>query len=100
MVLAGDPGQLHPVGGTPLYGKSDKSFCLQGELAYSAFTKVVILDQVVRQQVDHNDPRQALFLQLLLDLHEGINSKSQWELLMTCTHANIGVSSECGSRTR
>ena len=53
VVLVGDPGQLLPVGGTPLYGKSDKLFCLQGELAYSAFTKVIILDQVVRQQVDH-----------------------------------------------
>ena len=45
--------------------------------------------------MDHNDPRQALFLQLLLDLHEEIISKSQWELLMTRTPANIGVSYKC-----
>ena len=83
VILVGDPGQLLPVGGTPLYGKSDKPFCLQGEIAYANFKKVVISDKVVRQQEDLSDPLQAQFLSLLNGLQDGVVSKSQWEILMT-----------------
>ena len=94
VILVRDPGQLLAIGGTPLYGHSDKPFCLQGEIAYAIFNKVVILDQVVRQQEDLSDPLQAQFLYILKDLHDGIVFKSQWEILMTLSPSNIGVTFE------
>ena len=94
MILAEDSGQLLPLVGKTLYGHSDKPFCMQEEIAHADFNKVVILDQVVRQQEDLSDPLQAQFLFLFKDLHDGVLSKSQWELLITRSPSNIGVKFE------
>ena len=94
MIFVGDPGQLLSVGGPPLYAHHDIPFCLQEEIAYAYFKKDVILDQVVQQQEDLSDPLQARFLCLLKDLHDGVVSKSQCEILIILSLANIGVKFE------
>ena len=45
-------------------------------------------------QENLSDPLQAQFLCLIKDLHDGVVSKSQWEILMTQSPLNIGVKFE------
>ena len=50
VILIGDPGQLLPVGGSPLYDKKLKGNLAQGGyIAYQKFKNVVILESVMRQ---------------------------------------------------
>ncbi|EPZ36339.1 hypothetical protein O9G_005712 [Rozella allomycis CSF55] len=51
ILLVGDPAQLLPVGGSPLYSDNPKKpISTAGRDAYVAFKNVVKLDQVMRQQ--------------------------------------------------
>ena len=73
MILVGDPGQLLPVGGSPLYNFPPKnSISAHGLMCYQQFVHAIKLDQVERQKNSDNDPKQAYFLDLLMRAREGM----------------------------
>ncbi len=84
VILIGDPGQLLPVMGSPLYDDLLKlPLGIQGYLAYQQFDKVIVLESVMRQTNEDNDPQQAHFIELLPRLRNGESTKEDWELLIT-----------------
>ncbi|RNA07297.1 ATP-dependent DNA helicase pif1, partial [Brachionus plicatilis] len=79
--LVGDPGQLLPVCGAPLYyNKSNKPNNLDGFKAYSQF-KIVVKLEVERQKTS-NDIRQQKFIELLPRCRNGENTVEDWQLLL------------------
>jgi hypothetical protein len=85
VVLVGDPGQLQPVLGSPLY-KDPSSKCnlaQAGYIAYKHFKHVVILEAGMRQTNEDNDPNQALFMDLIPRLRDGQTTQEDYELLLT-----------------
>jgi len=84
IILIGDPGQLLPVMGSPLYDKElIIPMAIGGYLAYEKFKKVIVLESVMRQTNIDNDPEQAHFMDLLPRLRNGLSTKEDWELLLT-----------------
>ncbi len=84
VILIGDPGQLLPVGGASLYDTKLKASMAQGGfLAYNEFKTVVMLESVMRQQNDDNDPLQAHFMELIPRLRNGESTQEDYDLLMT-----------------
>ena len=80
VILIGDPGQLLPVGGSPLYDKKLKSNLAQGGfIAYQKFKNVVILESVMMQQ----NQEQAHFMELIPRLRNGQSTLADYELLLT-----------------
>jgi hypothetical protein len=89
IILVGDPGQLLPVGGAPLYQdlqtKNTESLASLGFICYREFNKMVLLEQIERQKNDENDPKQEYFVQLLSRLRNGISDEKtvdDWKFLM------------------
>ena len=86
--LVGDPGQLPPVGGLPLWSnRTSKGIqvsgnVLQGHLLYSGITTVMKLTDILRQQ--------GLFQEICLRLRDGNLTNSDWVYLMEkCTEQNM-----------
>lgn len=88
MILVGDPGQLPPVGGSPLYQtsmKAKKDLETHGYNCYQQFTTVIVLEVSERQKNLDNDPKQQYFIDLLLRLRNGIydqKSEEDWKFLL------------------
>ncbi|RNA42524.1 ATP-dependent DNA helicase pif1 [Brachionus plicatilis] len=92
VILVGDPGQLLPVCGSPLYANNSKGpLCLDGKKAYEAFNVVVKLEQVERQTNQTNDIRQEKFIKLLPRCRNGENTLEDWQLILenSVTSTNI-----------
>jgi hypothetical protein len=84
IILTGDPAQLLPVGGAPLYDKRrNNQLSIAGFEAYQQFNVVVRLEQVMRQLNLENDPEQQKFLELLPRARNGENTVDDWLLLCT-----------------
>jgi hypothetical protein len=67
VILVGDPGQLPPVGGSPLYQtnrKVQKDLETHGYNCYLQFKTVIVLE--VSEKNPDNDPKQQHFIDLLL----------------------------------
>lgn len=72
IILTGDPGQLLPVGGTPLYQYPPTTqLASQGYYCYQQFDKAVYLEKNVRQQNHDNDSDQEKFIKLLTKIRDG-----------------------------
>ena len=59
VILVGDPGQLPPVGGAPLFQEVDKSkedLSSKGFDCYQQFKTVIVLEVSERQKNPDNDP--------------------------------------------
>jgi ATP-dependent DNA helicase PIF1 len=87
IILVGDPAQLLPVAGSPLYASSPKSqSALQGLTGYMQFTKAVCLQVSQRQRNDDEDPNQARFIEILKRLRNGMVDDNQtledWQFLL------------------
>ncbi|RMZ95107.1 ATP-dependent DNA helicase PIF1, partial [Brachionus plicatilis] len=83
IILVGDPGQLLPVCGSPLYSKNGKGpLTLAGYKAYLNFNIVVKLEKVERQKNSNKDTRQEKFIDLLPRTRNGENTIEDWELLL------------------
>lgn len=84
VILIGDPGQLLPVGQSPLYDTRLKDNISQtGFIAYQQFKIVITLEAVMRQQNLDNDEQQAQFIDLLPRLRDGTSTIADWKLLQT-----------------
>ena len=84
VVLIGDFAQLPPVGDRPLFAPEREGS--HGYTMYRLFTKVVILDQVVRQSGTSMESKQ--FRDLLLRLRDGLSTESDWTTLLQRTPTN------------
>jgi hypothetical protein len=84
IMLIGDPGQLLPVCSSSLYDtKLKTTLTTGGFLAYKKFDMVIKLEALMRQNNQLNDPRQALFIDLLPRLRNGTSTIEDYELLKT-----------------
>ena len=84
VILIGDPGQLLPVGQSPLYDTRLKDNISQtGFIAYQQFKIVITLEAIMRQQNLDNDEQQAQFIDLLPRLRDGTSTIADWKLLQT-----------------
>jgi hypothetical protein len=85
LILAGDPAQLLPVCGSPLYDENPKKsmLALLGKEIYFQFKFVVKLNQVVRQQNSDNNPLQQAFIELLPRIKDGKATIEDWLTLQT-----------------
>ena len=84
--MTGDPGQLPPVGGTPLYKLAPQSALNQeGFFGYTVvFGDVFILKRLQRQTVAaSDDPDQAAFVDLLPKARDGRLRGDDWKLLLS-----------------
>ena len=86
--LVGDPGQLPPVCGLPLWSKRTSKGTpisgniLQGHLLYFGITTVMKLTDILRQQ--------GQFQEICLRLRNGLTTLADWEYLMhNCTEQNM-----------
>ncbi len=80
IILVGDPGQLLPVSGMPLYAFPTKSLLASHGLnCYRNFKIVIRLEQSERQKNANNDPNQEYFINMLLRLRNMDASDSQLE---------------------
>jgi ATP-dependent DNA helicase PIF1 len=90
VILVGDPGQLPPVGGSPLYqsifnNPKQKDFATHGYNCYLQFKTVILLETSERQKNPDNDPNQQRFIDLLLRLRNGVfNAETEldWKFLL------------------
>ncbi|RNA33424.1 ATP-dependent DNA helicase PIF1, partial [Brachionus plicatilis] len=86
IILTGDPGQLNPVGGSPLYySETNNLLTTQAYSNYLKFDKVICLEKTVRQQNLDNDPDQEYFLKLLPRIRDGVfddKSINDWKFLL------------------
>ena len=87
MILIGDPGQLLPVGGSPLYQYPTKSnIASHGLNLYKQFNESICLEVVERQKNLNNDPDQDFFISLLTRARNGMNDpkfiEKDWEFLL------------------
>ena len=79
IIIIGDPGQLFPVGGSPLWqgltssNRPLKSLAYRGHQIYKMITTVMFLTQVRRQD--------GIFRDILLRLRDGKITKEDWELI-------------------
>ena len=85
IVMTGDPGQLPPVGGTPLHKLAPQSALNQeGFFGYTLFVDVFILERVQRQTAAaSDDPDQAAFVDLLPRARDGRLREDDWKLLLS-----------------
>ena len=89
ILLCGDFGQLRPVGTTPLFMEAKQGHPEEsaGQLAYSAFNKSILLDEIVRQQgTNHED---ALFRKVLQAMRDGHVDMEGWQLLVGRTQDRL-----------
>lgn len=87
ILLIGDPGQLLPVGGSPLYiSSANNLMATAGNLAYKKFEIVISLEAMMRQQNLDNDEDQAKFIDLLPRLRNGTSTIDDWHLLRKRMH--------------
>ena len=93
VVMTGDPGQLPPVGGTPLHKLNPQSSLNQeGLFEYRLFVDVFILDRVQRQSAaGADDPDQAAFIDLLPRARDGRLNEDDWKLLLTRQPNNLST---------
>jgi ATP-dependent exoDNAse (exonuclease V) alpha subunit len=88
VILGGDPGQLPPVGGAPLFQEVDKSkedLSTKGFDCYQQFKTVIVLEVSERQKNPDNDPKQEYFINLLIRIRNGIYdelSERDWQFLL------------------
>ena len=83
ILLKGDPGQLLPVCGKSLYdSRCMTQLEIQGNLAYQQFENVIILEQVMRQELDVGDLDQKMFIELLPRLRNGTCTEEDWKHLL------------------
>ncbi|RNA24393.1 ATP-dependent DNA helicase PIF1 [Brachionus plicatilis] len=83
IILVGDPGQLLPVCGSPLYATNGRgSLSIDGHNAYKKFDTVVMLEKVERQTNTTGDLRQSKFIKLLPRCRNGENTVEDWKLLL------------------
>ena len=84
VILVGDPGQLLPVSGLPLYStRANNALNIQGYNVYQQFKVVVKLEQLVRQLNPTNCESQRKFIELLSRLRNGESTLADWEHLKT-----------------
>ena len=73
VILVGNPGQLLPVCGTPLYQYPTKTnLTSHGLNCYKQFTESICLVVCERQINPNNDPNQAFFMSLLKRARNGM----------------------------
>jgi ATP-dependent DNA helicase PIF1 len=87
IILVGDPGQLLPVCGSPLYASQPKAqSALQGLTAYMQFDKAICLQVSQRQRNENQDPDQEYFIQMLKRLRDGMTDDNRtledWKFLL------------------
>ena len=87
IILVGDPGQLLPVGGSPLYNFPTKNcMSLHGLNSYKQFEAAICLQVTQRQRNDDRDPEQEYFIALLKRLRDGMLDDKQtiedWKFLL------------------
>ena len=88
LILFGDFGQLPPVMDLPLYTTIPRTDLSDlGSTTYHAFTKAIVLDQVMRQCGEDAD--QILFRDILLRLRNGQTTVLDWQHLMKQTPSQI-----------
>ena len=90
VILVGGPGQLPPVGGSPLYqnifnNTKQKDLATHGYNCYLEFKTVILLETSERQKNPDNDPKQQHFIDLLLRCRNGIFNEQtvlDWKFLL------------------
>jgi len=85
VILIGDPAQLLPVGGAPLYAKPTKLLQTAGFEVYQHFKVAITLNQCHRQQNLDNDTDQSTFINVLGRLRDGVfdeKSIEDWKFLL------------------
>ena len=87
IILVGDPGQLLPVGGSPLYQFPTKNaLSLHGLNCYKQFENAICLEVSQRQTNETNDPDQAYFIELLKRMRDGMTDDKQtivdWKFIL------------------
>ncbi|CAF1035540.1 unnamed protein product [Brachionus calyciflorus] len=86
VILTGDPGQLLPVLGSPLYNYPPKDhLIMDGYEAYKQFDKAFWLKVMIRQQSLDSDIGQLKFIELLERLRNGVNddkTMDDWKFLL------------------
>ena len=83
VILTGDPGQLPAVCAPSLYSThSNDNLNINGFNAYRQFTVVVKLEQVMRQEVDLENPDQKHFIEMIPRFRNGDSTLKDWELLI------------------
>ena len=98
IILVGDPGQLLPVAGSPLYASPAKTqTSLQGLTCYLQFDKAICLQVSQRQRNDDEDANQEYFIQLLKRLREGMIDQKKtyddWKFLLRNVVTNQNLKS-------
>ena len=86
VILIGDFAQLPPVGDRPPFAPEGEGS--HGHTMYHLFTKIVILDKVIRQSGINSESKQ--FRDMLLRLRNGQSTEADWNTLLqrTPTMAN------------
>ena len=96
VILIGDFAQLPPVGDCPLFAPDKPGS--HGHTMYNLFTKVVILDQVIRQSGANRESQQ--FRQILLRLRNGQSTEDDWTTLLQHTPSTANNANEFNDAIR
>lgn len=83
VILIGDFAQLPPVGDRPLFAQEGAGS--HGHTMYELFTKVVILDQIIRQSGTSTENKR--FREILMRLRDGKSTENDWHTLLERTPA-------------
>ena len=81
VILFGDFAQLPPVCDLPLYSNPNKNpLSIHGYTIYRTFSKIIILDKVLRQAGTHSSACQ--FRDVLLRVRDGVILYDDWQTLL------------------
>ena len=96
MILIGNFAQLPPVGESPLF--SPEGAGSHGHTVYKLFTKVVILDKVIRQSGTSTESKK--FREILMRLRDGKSTEHDWQNLLQRTSTEADNVSKFTDATR
>ena len=85
ILFCGDLGQLKPVGDSHLYSGDGLA---AGRLAYQAFNRTIVLEELMRQQGQIED---CLFRETLDQLRDGPIGKGNWDFLVSRTRDRLSA---------
>jgi hypothetical protein len=80
VILIGDFAQLPPFSDCPIFAPEKAGSISHGHTMYNVFTKVVILDQMIRQSGSNKESQQ--FREILLRLRNGQSTEDDWTTLL------------------